>query len=237
MPTDYLRSLSSRLDREWDRLRRRPGVVATARSWRVTDRGFGSLDELLVLAGHRADPTPDADTVLRRLVAVAPAEPLACRIVLQRILPGLLAIVRSEQARDPRIDAFDLIVGEAWISITRYRVDARPTDVAARLLSDARHRAFTSGRRRRVVEEIVTDDGAFAEVVVDDTATAFDEAVAVIHEARRAGLADEHVSAVADFLSHGSSRRVAMARDITERAARYRQSRAVTRVRRLVAAA
>jgi hypothetical protein len=172
MQPDLFRTLSARLDREWAWLCNRPDVVATARSGRVTDRTFGSLDELLALGGHRADPTPDAEVVLGRLVAVAAAEPLACRIVLQRILPVLLAVVTSEQARDPRIDAFDLIVGEAWISITRSRVEARPTDVAARLLSDSRRRAFTSGRRRRVVEEIVTDDDAFAEIVVDDPETA-----------------------------------------------------------------
>jgi hypothetical protein len=59
----------------------------------------------------------------------------------------------------------------------------------------------------------------------------------VIQEARRAGLADERVSAVGELLSHGSSRRVATVRGVTERAVRYRQHRAVTQTRRLVAAA
>jgi hypothetical protein len=231
------RSLSGRLDREWDRLTHRPEVLACVRSWRLTDRPFASLDALLALAGHRTAPTREADELLARLVAVAADEPLAVRIVLQRILPGLLAIVRDEQQRDPSVDAFDLIVGEAWIAITRYRVETRPTDVAARLLRDARHRAFTCHRRKRVVQEITTPRESMLDIVDESRAPAFDELVDVISEARRRGLDDESVVTIREFLDHGSSAKVAGARSRTDRAIRYRHRRAVTRVRRLVLAA
>lgn len=228
--------LSDRLDREWVRLNRRPAVLACVRSWHLTERPFASLDELLALAGYRTDAGADGDQLLGRLVAVAAADPLACRIVLQRLLPGLLAIVREEQERNPSIDAFDLVVGEAWIAITRYRIESRPTHVAARLLHDARHRAFTSHRRHRVVQEEATPHAGMLDVIDESQWSAFDELVAVLSEARRRGLDDWSVATIRDFLRHGSSANVAAARAMNPRSIRYRHRRAITRVRRLVAA-
>ena len=231
------RSFSGRLDREWAHLTHRPEVLQCVRAWRLTDRAFSSLDEFLELAGHRTAPTREADELLARLVAVATGDPLAVRIVLQRILPGLLAIVRDEQQRDPSVDAFDLIVGEAWIAITRYRVDTRPTDIAARLLSDARHRAFTCHRRKRVVEEITTPRETMVEIIDESVTPAFDEVVGVIAEACRRGLDDEFVVTIREYLRYGSSAKVAGAQSRSDRAVRYRHRRAVTQVRRLVVAA
>lgn len=231
------RTLSARLDREWARLARRAEVLDRVRSWRLTDRPFESLDELLALTGHRAAATPEANRLLARLVAVAADEPLAVRIVLQRLLPGLLAIVREEQRRDPTVDAFDLIVGEAWIAITRYRVESRPTGVATRLVSDARHRAFTCHRRRRVVEEVATPWESMLDVVDEPRTAAFDELVGVISEARRGGLDDESIVTIRQFLHHGSSAKVADAVSRTARTIRYRHRRAVTEIRRRVVAA
>ena len=142
------RHLSERLDREWEQLCRRASVLERARSWHVTPTPFASLPELLHLAGYKAPPSTSGDETLRRLVGVGADDPLAARIVLQRLLPGLLAIVRREQYRDRSVDAFDLVIAEAWLAIVTYRADLRRTHVAARLLNDARHRAFTTPRRK-----------------------------------------------------------------------------------------
>src|SRR5688500_695097 len=91
--------LSSRLGREWARLSRRIALVERVRSWHLTERRFDTLDEFLAIAGHRRADSVEADAVLRGLVAIAAADRLAGRIVLQRILPGLLAVARVEQAR------------------------------------------------------------------------------------------------------------------------------------------
>jgi hypothetical protein len=147
-----------------------------------------------------------------------------------------LAIVRTEQQRDPRTNAFDLLVGEAWISTVRYRVDTRPTDIAARILNDARQRAFTHVRRRRVVEEVACDDEMLNGIEVPVTVTPFDELIGVLGEARRRGLADGHVELVRDLLAHGTAVKVADARQLTARAVRYRRHHAVAQIRRLVAA-
>ena len=62
------------------------------------DVPFADLDELLALAGHGTARTPEANAVLGRLVDVAHVDELASRVVVQRLLPGLLAIVRRRGA-------------------------------------------------------------------------------------------------------------------------------------------
>jgi len=215
---------------------RRPGVIAKVRAWDLTDEPFASLDEFLHLTGYRAEPTSRSNELLGRLVTVAASDPMAARIVLQRILPGLLAIVKVEQDRNPSIDAFDLVVGEAWLAITRYRVAARPTHIAARILHDARHRAFTHARRRRVVTEVACDVAELNELELATSTATFDALVSVIDEATRRGLGAGAVDAVRDLLVHGTAVKVAAAQQLSTRAVRYRQHQAVSQIRRLVAA-
>jgi hypothetical protein len=198
----------------------------------VTAAPFASLDELLRLAGFKTDRSHGADEVLRALVAVAAGgDVLAARVVLQRLLPGLLAIVRTEQLRDPWCDAFDLLAAEAWLAIVGYDVERRPSDVAARLLSDARHRAFTTPRRRlrRSREDLVPPARLDVprEVVPGST---FEELTIVLREARRGGLTDRDLGAVRDYLA-GEPRRVAAERGITPRTLRNHRDHAVARIR------
>lgn len=228
--------LSTRLDREWDQLSRRPAVVARARSWGVTTTHFHSLDELLRLAGFKVGSSDDADGVLRRLVIVAAEDPLAARIVLQRLLPGLLAIVRREQQRDRGVDAFDLLIGEAWLSIVSYRADRRPCDVAARLLNDARHRAFTTPRRRqdRTPEDLVAPARLDVPRLPRPEST-FEELTIVLGEARQAGLADDDLAIVCEYVGGRTAADLAAERKITPRTMRNRRQRALERIRLLAA--
>jgi hypothetical protein len=250
MTDDTYRQLSRRLDREWALLRTRPKVLRRVRSWGVTDAPFGSLDELLAHAGYRASPemrrcsepgldngpagADCADEVLGRLLTLAPAEPLAARIVLQRILPGLFAIVRTEQRRDAGLDALDELVAEAWTAITRPRAVTLAPQVAARLLNEARHRAFAGPRRRRRISEV-------GDVEVDVTASAhsssFDELVAVLVEARRHGLGAEHLVVIRGLLHHGTNRRVAAVTGVTTKTVYNRKRAAIAHIRRHALAA
>ena len=123
MPATHL-LLSTRLDREWAALRRRRDVVAAARRWGVTARPFADLDELLRLAGYQVAGTAERNEVLLRLVAVAKSDDLAARVVLQRIMPGLLAWSaggRSHQADE----AFEELIGAVWMAIRCCPVERR----------------------------------------------------------------------------------------------------------------
>ena len=222
------RQLSTRLQREWNQLNCRHSVLARVHSWHVTPRPFRSLDELLRLAGFKTAHAAEEDAVLGRLVAIAAGEPLAARIVLQRLLPGLLAIVRQEQQRDRSVDAFDLLVGDAWLAIVSYRVDRRSTNIAARLLNDARHRAFTTPRRRdeRSPEDYVPT-ATLDLPRLAQPGSAFEELTILLGEARQGGLADNDLAAVGDYLAG----RPASEREVTQRTMRNRRHRAIERIR------
>jgi hypothetical protein len=227
--------MSTRLEREWQVLRDRPAALARARSWGVTPAPFASLDELLRLAGFWSAGNAEADRVLGALVAVAGrGDQLAARVVLQRLLPGLLAIVRREQCREPWFDAFDVLAAEAWIAISVYDVDSRPTHVAARLLNDARHRAFTSPRRRRRFEEVPVPPGHLDGPMPAEPGSTFEELATVVSLARDGGLTDRDLVPIRDYLSDHPAR-AAAARGITLRTLRNQRDRSVVRIRRCAA--
>jgi hypothetical protein len=229
--------LSDRLDREWARLSQRPAVLERVRGWHVTDVPFASLDELLRLCGRDVDPTPRSDELLRRLVELAAFEPLAARIVLQRILPGLLAIVRREQLRDRFVDAFELLIADAWLSIVNYRADVRRTNVAARLLSDARHRAFTAQRRLRhwTCEELVPPSRLDLPRL-PAPGSSFEELILVISDARQSGLSDDDLGVVRDYVSGAPADGIAARRNISTRTLRNHRHRTIKRLQRMAAA-
>jgi hypothetical protein len=169
-------------------------------------------------------------------LAHAASDPLAARIVLQRILPGLLHIVRREQRREPGLDAFDVLIGEAWVSIVNYSVADRPTHIASRLLHDARHRAFTNPRRRRRVLEVPCSPDRLTEPREPAERSALEELAAVIVEARRRGVHERDVEIVRGILRHGTATAFASELHLHPRSVRYRRDAALARIRRAAVA-
>lgn len=235
--------LSQRLDREWEHLCCRRAVLDRVRSWHTTRAPFRSLDEFLGLTGFRAtglapDEIAAADALLGRLVVLAAVEPIAGRIAFQRILPGLLAIVRAEQGRSQRVDAFDLLAAEAWMAICRPRTTTPTGGVAAKLLHEARHNAFVRPRRLRRVAEVPHREVEAVIAPSEPThSSTFDELVAVLTEARDRGFADDQMKIVRGLLEHGRVNRLAAAAAVSTRTVRNRRDRAVADIRRRVLAA
>ena len=211
-------------------IRRRPHLVARARRWSVTDQPFDDLDVLLTLAGHLAEPTAAADDVLGRLVGVARTDDLASRIVLQRLLPGLLAIVRRRQSAD--IDgSFEQLIGATWLVIHAYQPDRRPRRVAANLVRDASYRAFIAPGRRMSATELLVDPHALEETPAVVVLSSCEELALVLREAREMGLDPSDADFVRALLRCGSSTRLAAERKVTTRTIRNHRTRTAARLR------
>ena len=152
------------LDREWDRLRRRPATIRRVRGW-DGDAAFlrtvarvRCLDELVGATQPHVGAPGSGDAVLRRLVELAATDELAGRIVLQRLLPGLISGSRRWTERGTNTDPSDIAVGAAWMAIRDFDVDVRSRHVAPALIADALWIGFRRGARRRVTSEVPVPD-------------------------------------------------------------------------------
>ena len=138
-PPRHSSPLLAELDREWARMHRRPQVLRHVRAWAdhpvlgpvVTD--IADLDDLV----HATQPGVlgggIGDEVLRQLITLAGTEELAGRIVLQRILPGLISRSRRWDGHTRGADVCDIAIGAAWLAIRTYDVEARSLHVAPRV--------------------------------------------------------------------------------------------------------
>ena len=226
--------LSARLDREWRALRRRRDVVATARSWGVTARPFADLDELLRLAGFRVVGTAEHNEVLLRLLMVAKHDDLAGLIVLQRIMPGLLAVVRRRATREHE-GSFEELIGAAWLAIRCCSVQRRHVQLAANLVRDAAYRAFTAPTRRRSATEVSVDPRVLDETPAEVAISSFEELATVVTEGRRAGMSTTDLDLVRDLVRVGSPGVLAGQRNVTPRTIRNHRDRVTAQLRRLAA--
>lgn len=229
--------LQPRLQHDWERLRRCPDHVVTARGWRVTHVEFDDLHDLLVLAGYERRDDPAADAVLLRLVLLARAEPLAARIVLQRILPGLLALVRRRSHQRRGSDGvFEELAAAAWIVIRDYDPRRRPSYLAAALISGADHLAFGRELRRR--DPVDPCDPHQLDLVIDPAPpTAADELAVVLTEARDAGVGDDDLALLRGLVDVGGPAALANELGVTSRTVRNRRDRVTDRLRRVALAA
>jgi hypothetical protein len=224
--------LSCRLDREWAALRRRRAALERVGAWALTPGPVTDLDAVLAAAGYRQPATRARNEVLHRLVERARSDDLAARIVLQRILPGLLAVVRHRRARFDADDVFEELIGAAWIVIRLGRVTPASQHVAATLISASAHRAFVAPARRRSTTEVMTDPGRFGEHADRSDLSPFEELAALVREAREHGLPPEDLELVRALVRLESTTAVAAARKVTARTVRNHRDRAVYGIRR-----
>lgn len=240
-------SLASRLDSEWSLLRTERRSIRRARSWadpsldHPLDRlAVGVIDLADILgATHRgAAPAGHGDAILCRLIDLAADDELAGRIVLQRLLPGLITRSCGYREFQERCDLMEAVVPAAWEAIRRYDTVRRPCNVAASLQSDAVFQAFRRPLRRRSATEVVRHIRTFADTpALDDVPVALVELAAVVREARRAGVADHHLDLIRQLVSTGSPRMVAEARQVTPRTIRNHRDRAVENIRAAIGVA
>jgi DNA-binding CsgD family transcriptional regulator len=151
----------------------RPSVVRRAHTW---DLGipFRSLDDVIDatgfwsgrdarlaavrVAGEDADESAEAraNDVVARLLVAARVDEVAARVVLQRLLPGLVGRARRWSTRPTGgAEALDELLAAAWTVIRTFPVERRPHHLVANLLRGAEYHAFVRPNRRLLVHEFV----------------------------------------------------------------------------------
>lgn len=224
------RRSSTRLHREWRHLRRRPTLIDRARTW-----GFGpiaDLDDLLVMSGLDQAPTPAHDHALRGLVELARTEDLAARVVVQRLLPGLLTVVARRGRRGHRTggDPLDELLGAAWVAVRTFDLSRRPASLAGALVSDAEYRVFRAPYRRRRPEPIdptsIELDAACGEV-----RHPADELHDLLADAEDAGVPKSDLDLAQRLLTSPSTEAVAASLGVTARTIRNRRKRLTDQLR------
>ena len=245
------RPLLARLDREWLAIAHRPAVLRRAHAWSL-GVPFRCLDDLVAATGattHRSvvrlvattrpeesgPPAPSGDEVLARLVAVARRDDVAARVVLQRLLPGIVSRARrwGGHREGGSVDAFDELLSAAWTVIREFPVERHSHHVAARMLREAEYRAFGRARRRLLVHELVEPRllDVAAEASADEPLF---ELLEVIAQADALPEADRRLLVL---LAGGSTQaEVAQLFDVSERTVRNHRDAMVHRLRSLVAA-
>ena len=165
LPLLLNRSLLSRLEREWQALNERPPVLRRAAGWNLGFE-FASLDEVVSASGFRAlgdrgeyaaGPTQAAaNEVLRRLLVAARVDDVAARVVLQRLLPGVIATARrwGGHRQGGTMDAFDEMLSATWMVIREFPAQRRSPHLAASVLRAGEYRAFQQANRRMLVHEL-----------------------------------------------------------------------------------
>jgi DNA-binding CsgD family transcriptional regulator len=235
------RSLLVRLTREWQALTSRPEVLHRAATW---DLGvpFESLDDLVAATGFRSERTSPAvvdgaesNAVLGRLLLVARRDDVAARVVLQRMLPGIVTAARRWARRCEGADPVAELLAAAWPVIRTYPVERRPQHLAAQLLRDTEYHAFIRPRRRATPEDLVpaaTFDrdrfGTDPERRVVDARAELDELVAV---ARTSVLTDRDLRLLGLLLAGRSTPEVAAAMATSVRTVGNHRDALVSRLR------
>lgn len=222
----------ARLDTEWARLRTRSSAVRRASAWHLTERPPTTLDDIVAAVGGGGDRSEAADQRLRRLVAIARRDDLAGRVVIERLIPGLLALARRHRD-DP--DAFEELLAAAWISVRTFNPSRTPANLAASLLSDADYEAYRRRRRRRESDERPAE---FVDVVVAESAAApCDELADLLGRARREGMPTDDLDLIRRLISTPRTEDVAKQLDVTPRTIRNRRARVTKALRKIALAA
>jgi len=228
------RDTGGRLTREWHRLRSRPEHLDTADRWRIVDHRIDSLDDILDAVGYDRPPDPVSERRLRCLVELAATDELAARVVVQRILPGLLAVVRRRRGLCD--DVFEELLGAAWIAIRTFNPSRSPRSVAASLISDADYAAFRAAGRRRSSQERPVDTKLIDQPHVHEP-NPCEQLAGLLADAVDAGVPSGDLELVRQLLAAPTAAQLAEGLQITPRTVRNRRDRITSRLREVALAA
>lgn len=233
------RHVFSRLQAEWSELSDSPRAIRTARGWRVTTIEWHDLDGLLRCSGYGRVGTdsPEGNDVLVALVDAASGDPLAARIVLQRLLPGLRSLTLRRARRHGWSDIEERegdVIATAWTVIRRPGAARCGLHIAARLLRDVEYQVYIRPFRRLGTFTPVPShelDQPIS-VPIDDPSVELD---GVFADAEARGLDAADLRLLRRLAGGASSADIASEQEVTERTVRNHRAAAVRRLRLLMA--
>jgi DNA-directed RNA polymerase specialized sigma24 family protein len=228
---------AERLDREWARLRRCPVAVRHAAGWAIVEGPLRDLDQVLAAVGMATRSTPDTESKMRRLVLLARDDSLAARVAVQRLLPGLLAVVRRRRGEAEHV--LDELLGVLWIVIRTFQPSRRPSCMAAALISDADYGAFRSHWRRASSGEQPIGIRPDACEAPPPPETSRQIVLGLLAEASHGdgGLSQADLELVCRTLDDVPTVEIARELDVTPRTVRNRRDRITDRLREVARAA
>lgn len=141
----------AQLDREWQQLSS-GRLRSKLREWAEAEPALAPFADPATLIRFLRRPGPWAarDALLRALLYRARLEPLAARVVLEALLPGLKRVAERVilDSRD-RDELWSLLLACAWEQIRTYPLERRPSRIAANLLLDTRRKTLDQFLRER----------------------------------------------------------------------------------------
>lgn len=144
----------SALEREWD-ARSSAWLSRRLRVWAEREPALETFATVQALVGslrRRSGDYERESAILAALLQQARSDPLAGRVVLQALLPGLKRLAgRLLFEAGEREELWSLLLAHLWAGIRSYPVERRPRRVAANLLLDAAHATLGDlGKERRL---------------------------------------------------------------------------------------
>lgn len=185
--------------------------------------------ELEALLASTEGNDDEADQQLAAVVGRAATDTTMARLVLQRVMPGLLSVAKRRAKVAPGTFAEILhdLVANAWIAVCTYPLDRRPRKIAANLVRDIEYNTFTQqSRLRRVATDAVAD---LPERSAPRHTNPGEDVISVLTAARNAGANPDGLRLLGELAVAG--------RSVSELAASYGVSPRTILNRRLAAVA
>lgn len=140
-------NIIDRLDAEWPFVARSARMTNALQTWRQHEPALAYPSiAALVTAAEQRDQVK-SDRILAALISRAPCDDCAARLVLQMLLPGAKAMLRTGRAPD-QDERTAVVVAALFDRIRTYRIERRPERIAANVLMDVRHRLLRWNRAR-----------------------------------------------------------------------------------------
>jgi hypothetical protein len=146
------RDLIERLEAEWPTLAAGP-LRLRLRVWSAQEpvlASFATPQQLLRQLDNLRGRHEARNEILAALLRQARSDPLAARVVLQTLLPGLKKIAgRLLLEAGERDELWSALLAHCWERIRCYPLERRPTRIAANLLLDALKKTARELKRQR----------------------------------------------------------------------------------------